>query len=150
MIIYLGADHGGFQFKEEVKKFLREKGYEIEDKGSFALDPQDDFTDFAASVAQSISLAPDQSRGILFCRNGAGVSIAANKAKGIRCALCFSSDHAYSVRHDDDANILAIPADYLSQEDVLKITEVFLSTPFSGEERFRRRIQKISKLEEHA
>jgi len=147
VVIYLGADHRGFNLKETIKDFLQDKGYEIIDFGNSSYDEKDDYPDFAAKVAEHVSRNPEMSRGILLCGSGVGVDVVSNKFKNIRSALGITSDQIYDARHDDDVNVLSLAADYMSPEDTKKIVQVFLSTPFSGEERFRRRIEKISQIE---
>ncbi|MBI2623205.1 MAG: RpiB/LacA/LacB family sugar-phosphate isomerase [Candidatus Liptonbacteria bacterium] len=149
MVIYFGADHGGFALKEKLKAFVKEKGYEVVDVGAAAYDEQDDYPDFAGAVGKKVSQAFDQSRGVLLCRNGAGVNFTANKFPHVRCVLGFSPDQVYDARHDDDVNVLAIPADFVDEAAAQKITEVFLSTPFNESEgRFRRRLMKVAQVEE--
>lgn len=147
MVIYLGADHRGFNLKGTLKDFLHEGGYEVVDLGNSTYDEKDDYPDFAVKVAEKVSRSPETSRGILICGSGVGVDVAANKFKNVRSALGITSDQIYAARHDDDVNILSLAADYVGPEDVKKIVQVFLSTPFSAEERFSRRIEKISQIE---
>ncbi|MBI2033942.1 MAG: RpiB/LacA/LacB family sugar-phosphate isomerase [Candidatus Liptonbacteria bacterium] len=147
MVIYLGADHRGFSLKEAIKDFLQDKGYEVFDLGNSFYDEKDDYPDFAVKVAQKVSLNSETSRGILICGSGVGVDVTANKFKNVRSALGITSDQIYDARHDDNVNILSLAADYMNLEDAEKIVQVFLSTPFSGEERFSRRIEKITQIE---
>mgnify|MGYP001560086476 CR=1 FL=1 len=147
MVIYLGADHRGFNLKGAIKDFLQGRGYEVIDFGNNSYDEKDDYTDFAVKVAEKVSLNSETSRGILICGSGVGVDVTANKFKNVRSALGITSDQIYDARHDDDVNILSLAADYMSPEDANKIVQVFLSTPFSGEEKFSRRIEKISQIE---
>ena len=147
MVIYLGADHRGFNLKGVIKDFLQDKGYEVVDVGNSLYDEKDDYPDFAVKVAEKVSRNPEMSRGILLCGSGVGVDVTANKFKNVRSALGITSDQIYDARHDDDVNVLSLAADYMSPEDAKKIVQVFLSTPFSGEERFSRRIEKISQIE---
>ena len=149
MTIYLGADHRGFEMKERLKKWLEERGYQVEDKGAYALASQDDYVDFAAQVAEDVS-SNSSSRGIVLCGSGVGVDITSNKYKGVRCGLGFSKEQIQAARKDDDINILALPVDFLEEQTLYTITEQFLSTPFSNEERHLRRIAKIATLEEKA
>ena len=149
MTIYLGADHRGFEMKERLKKWLEERGCQVEDKGAYALASQDDYVDFAAQVAEDVS-SNSSSRGIVLCGSGVGVDITSNKYKGVRCGLGFSKEQIQAARKDDDINILALPVDFLEEQTLYTITEQFLSTPFSNEERHLRRIAKIATLEEKA
>ena len=147
MIIYLGADHRGFSLKEHLKQFLQSQGYEIVDCGNTVLDEHDDYPDFASSVAKKVSVAPSETRGILACGSGAGVDIVANKFPNVRSVLAISSDQVYDARHDDDVNVLSFSADAMQPALAEKILLTFLKTPWSGEEKDRRRLQKIVGLE---
>ena len=146
MKVFLGADHRGFKLKEELKKFLIEKGYEVEDCGAFKYDQTDDYPDFALRVGEKV--ARDASaRGILLCGSGTGMDAAANKVKGVRAALVFSAPIARAARNDDDLNVISLPADFLKPQEAEEIVEVFLKTPFEAVERRVRRLQKIAEIE---
>ncbi len=147
MLIYIGADHRGFNLKESLKIFLKNQGYEVVDVGNIHYDDKDDYVDFAVAVAKKVSLDSEASRGILICGSGAGVDIAANKFRNVRSVLAISPDQVYEARHDDDVNVLSLAADFTSETDAQKITETFLETPFGKEERHQRRIDKISRIE---
>lgn len=142
-MIYLASDHGGFKLKEKCKLQIADLRLEFEDCGNDKLDIEDDFVDFASQAAQKIKKAD---LGIFFCRNGVGVDIVANRYQNIRSALGFDEQQVKMARNDDDCNVLCLPADYLDDEKAGKLVEVFLSTPFSEEERFKRRLEKINKL----
>lgn len=146
MVIYIGADHRGFKLKEYLKQFLDGEGYEVVDLGNTVYDEKDDYPDFAAVVAKKVSL-DENSRGILICGSGVGVDIVANKFSNVRSALAFSPDQAYDSRNDDDTNVLSLAADFLSSAAAAKIVQTWLQTPFADEERFRRRLNKISQIE---
>ena len=147
MKIFLGADHGGFAAKEEIKKRLTEWGYDFIDLGNKELDPQDDYPDYGNAVAEKVAENPEEYRGILFCRSGVGMNIVANKVKGIRAVQVFDEKMAEASRRHDDTNILSLAADYLTGEMMEKIVQVWLKTLFSGEERHVRRLNKIKELE---
>ena len=147
MIIYIGADHRGFEVKKTLKIFLHELGYEIADLGNSTYDENDDYPDFAAAVAERVSHDYENSRGILTCGSGIGVSVVANKFPRIRSALATNADQAFDSRNDDNANVLSLPANHLDIETIKKIVTTWLSTPFSSEERHRRRLQKIHEIE---
>lgn len=147
MIIYLGADHRGFNLKEKLKDFLHNQGYEIDDLGAKSYDKSDDYPDFATPASEKISSEPDRDRAILICGSGVGMDVVANKFEGVRSVLAISPDQVYGARHDDNANVLSLAADFITEEDALKIVGIFLATPFSGEERYKKRLDKISKLE---
>lgn len=147
MLIYIGADHRGFQLKESLKKFIKERGYEVVDLGNDHYDENDDYPDFAALVAKTVSDDPENRRGILICRSGAGVDIVANKFKGVRSVLAINPDQAYLTRNDDDTNVLSLASEFVNEEAAQKIILTWLKTSFSGEEKKSRRLQKISDLE---
>lgn len=149
MLIYIGADHQGFQLKEILKKFLKERGYEVIDVGNDKYDENDDYSDFAVSVAKQVAQDTSIRRGILICGSGAGVDIAANKFNNIRSVLAANPDQAYLSRKDDDTNVLSLAAEFTDEEIAKKIASVWLSTPFSGEEKYKRRLEKINKIEEN-
>ena len=142
-MIYLGADHRGFQLKEEIKKFLAEKKYQFEDMGNFAYDPNDDYTDFDKLVAQKVAEKPDENKGVLICGSGVGVDITANKFRGVRSALSDDVATAKQSRKHDDTNVLSLPADEINFELAKQIISVWLETPFSNGEKYKRRIDKI-------
>jgi ribose 5-phosphate isomerase B len=145
-MIYISSDHRGLNLKDYLVKELVSKGFEVEDLGPKSLDPEDDYPDFATLVAKKV-LEDDQNKGIVICANGLGVSIAANKYNGIRAALSWNPQHAKSSRNDDDANILALPACYINNDQALDISTTWLTTPFSNEDRFIRRLNKIKEIE---
>jgi len=147
MLIYIGADHRGFELKESLKNFLGKKGYEIIDVGNIKFDENDDYPDFAKLVGDAVSQDPLARKGVLICGSGVGVDIVANKFKEVRSSLVFNPDQAFLARNDDDANILSLPADFLNEEDAEKILGVWLAAGFSGKEPHRRRIEKINGIE---
>jgi len=147
MVIYLGSDHRGFKLKESIGNFLKGRGYEVVDFGNNVYDENDDYVDFAKSVAQKISLSPED-KGILFCGSGAGMDIAANKFRKVRSVLAVSPDQVYAARHDDNANILSIAAGFTEEENAKKIVNVFIETPFDREERHQKRLDKITQIEQ--
>lgn len=144
-MVYLGADHRGFELKEKVKKWLEGSGYQYEDLGSSQLSSEDDYPDYAIKVAKKLGKKGDY--GILFCGSGIGMDIAANKFPGIRCGLGFSQQQIRIAKRDDDINCLAIPADFLLETETLGIIQMFLETQFSESEKYLRRIKKITEIE---
>lgn len=142
MTIYLGADHRGFNLKEIVKQRLVTGGYKVVDMGNAEYDKDDDYPDYAKKVAHKVAEHEDD-RGIVVCGSGFGVDIAANRIHGVRAALAMSPDHIAVGRHDDDVNLLAIPADFVSEAAAFGIVEKFLGTPFMKEERYLRRLKKL-------
>lgn len=146
-MIYLGADHRGFKLKEKIKKWLDEWGYEYQDLGASELDPNDDYPVYAAKVAENMA-EPDD-KGILVCGSGVGVDDVANKFDGIRSGLAINKEQIEAARSDDNINVLAIAADYMTEEDSQEVVKVFLETEFSDEERFNRRLAEIGEIEDH-
>ncbi len=145
MKIAIGADHAGFLLKQKLRDELIAEGHEVMDAGTTSTESVD-YPDFAAKVAgQVVSGAAD--KGILVCSSGVGMSIAANKFNGIRAALGTSEDEVGYVRRHNDANILAIGANYTDEATARKITEVFLNTAFDGG-RHARRVAKIQAIED--
>lgn len=142
-MIYLGADHRGYNLKEDIKKFLTESGQGFEDMGNFKLDPNDDYTDFARLVAEKVSQNPETDKGILICGTGVGVDITANKFRGVRSALADDIATAKQSREHDDTNVLSLPSDEVDFVLAQKIISIWLSTPFSGGEKYKRRIDKM-------
>ncbi|KKU89334.1 MAG: Ribose 5-phosphate isomerase B [Candidatus Wolfebacteria bacterium GW2011_GWA2_47_9b] len=128
MIIYLGADHRGFALKEELKAFLFDRGYDVVDMGNEVEEEGDDYPDFAAAVADAVSNNPVEDRGIVICGSGVGVDIVANKFIDIRSALISNSDQAKAARNDDDANVLALAADFLDADTAKAIVDAFIET----------------------
>lgn len=142
-MLYIGADHRGFQLKEKIKKFLTEQKYDFEDVGNFKFDPNDDYTDFAKLAAIKVSEKPEENNGILICGSGVGVDITANKFHGVRSALADDIETAKQSREHDDTNILSLPANEIGFELAKKIIIAWLETPFSNGEKYKRRISKI-------
>lgn len=146
-MIYLGADHGGFELKNHLKKYLKSKKYEFEDLGANKFNSNDDYPDYAALVAKKVSRNPVNDLGILLCRSGQGVCIVANKFKRVRAAVVWNVEEAKMSRVDDMANVLCLPSDYISPSMAEAIVYMWLKTPYSTGTRHMRRIKKISDLE---
>ena len=144
-MIFLAADHRGFQLKEKVKQWLTEWGYDHEDMGAFELDPTDDYPIYAKKVAESMVELDD--RGILVCGSGVGVDEVANKFDGIRSGLAINKEQIYSARNDDNINVLALASDFTSEDEAREIVKVFLDTEFGDEERFNRRLKEVGEIE---
>lgn len=143
MKIYLGSDHGGYEAKEEVKKWLEGLKKEVVDMGAHELDSDDDFVEYGEAVASKLE-ENDGDMGVLFCRNGVGMSVVANRFSGVRGALGFDIEQVRKARTDDDVNCLVIPADYVKLDMIKDMVKVFLETEYHGEERYERRIAKMS------
>ncbi|MDD6090589.1 MAG: ribose 5-phosphate isomerase B [Candidatus Limivicinus sp.] len=140
-MIAIGCDHGGFKLKQAVMKHLEERGLEYKDYGTYS-DESCDYPVYGKAVANAVA-SGECDRGIIICGTGIGISIAANKIRGIRAALCGDCFSAEATRLHNDANILAMGARVVGEGLALKIVDIFLDTPFSGDERHRRRISML-------
>ena len=140
-MIAIGSDHGGFELKEAIKKHLDERGLEYKDYGTYSKDSCD-YPTYGKLVAHAVADG-ECDRGIIICGTGIGISITANKVKGIRAALCGDCFSAEATRLHNDANILALGARVTAEGLALKIVDTFLDTPFSNDERHLRRIAGI-------
>ena len=140
VVIPIGADHAGFSLKEKVIEHLKKRGFEIKDFGCFS-EESIDYPDFGHPVA---SMVEDNigMKGILICGSGNGINMTANKHQGIRSALCWKKEIAELARLHNDANIIALPARFISEEEALEMIDVFLTTEFEGG-RHQLRVNKI-------
>lgn len=149
MKIYLGSDHNGFHLKEKVFAYLSKNGYEVVDAGDKELDPNDDFPEFAAAAClKLIGEEQNDARAVLLCGGGQGMCMAANRFNGIRASVIWDELEAKMTRHDNDSNVLCLPARVLENNDELwrNILVTWLSTPFANAERFRRRNRQLDEL----
>lgn len=150
--IVIGADHGGYKLKEELKPFLHQLGYSVEDVGTNS-EESVDYPYYAIKVAEAVGksgseLSPFPSvAGILVCRSAAGMMIAANKVKGVRAVAAFEETSAKHSREHNAANVLGLSGDWMTPEQAKKIVKAWLETSFTGEERHARRIQMIAEFE---
>jgi ribose 5-phosphate isomerase B len=145
-IVYIGSDHAGFQIKEALKDYIVEQGYEVTDLGCFD-ETSCDYPDIAREVSEKVIERKD-SFGVLICGTGIGMSISANKLKGVRAALCKTEEDAEMARRHNNANVLTVGARTTDLELIKKIVLKFLKTDFeSGEERHVRRVEKMGSLE---
>lgn len=143
-MLAIGCDHGGYELKQEILKYLEKEGYEVKDFGCFSTAAVD-YPEIGHAVAHAVADGVCE-KGILICGTGIGISIAANKVKGIRAALCGDCFSAEATRLHNDANILAMGARVLGPGLAVKIVDTFLHTEFSNGERHIRRIEKIEEL----
>lgn len=143
MTIFIGADHRGYNLKNEIIEYLHEKDIRIEDLGAYDYNPEDDYPDFAKKVAQAVLQNPENHLGIVVCGSGVGVAIASNRFKGIRCALGFNEKQIAHARENDHINVLALASDYIDFEKAKIIIESFLASTPKNEEKYLRRIKKI-------
>ena len=144
-MVYIGADHKGYRLKNSIRDWMRSSGYDCTDLGNKEYNTEDDYTDIAIVLAEKV--VSERSRGILICGSGVGVCVAGNKVTGVRAALVTNEKQARLSREDDDANILCLSADTVSDEINRQIVEVFLETTFSSKENHIRRINKIKEYE---
>ena len=167
MKIFLASDHAGFELKEKVKRELQDSSYDVEDCGAYQYDPDDDYPDFVSSAAKNVSKDSEDSKAIIFGGSGQAEAMVANKFPGVRCALFYSavaptepaditgrkSDDPYEMirltREHNDANILSIGARFVSEEQALKASKLWLEQEFTKDERHVRRIKKITAIEEN-
>ncbi|MBI2414833.1 RpiB/LacA/LacB family sugar-phosphate isomerase [candidate division WWE3 bacterium] len=147
-MLILAADHGGFELKEHIKKVLGAKGLEIFDAGNTKLNPADDYPDFVEKAVLKLKEDLVENKAILFCRSGSGEVIVANKFPGVRATLSWSSPHAAKSREHNNTNVLAIPSDYITEQETEVIIDTWLATPFSQDTRHVRRLQKITDIEQ--
>ena len=146
MKISIACDHGAVALKNAVKAHLTAQGHEVLDFGTDSTDSCD-YPDFAGPAARAVA-SGECERGVVLCTTGIGVSIAANKVRGIRCALLSDLMSARLTREHNDANMMALGAGVVGEKLALEIVDVFLSTPFSGGARHLRRLEKLAALEE--
>ena len=146
MRVAIGADHGGYALKDEIKSFLESLGHEMIDVGAHNLDPADDFPDFTKPLAESVA-SGSADRGIMICGSGVGASVAANKVKGIRASVCHDTYSAHQGVEHDDMNVLCLGARIVGIELARELTGAFLSAEYVPEERFQRRIDKVLDME---
>ncbi len=144
-MIALGCDHAGFELKQAIIKHLDERKIEYKDYGTYSEDSVD-YAVFAEKTARAVANGECE-LGLLFCGTGVGISMAANKVRGIRAACCSDLFSAEMTRRHNDANILCLGGRVVSPEKATELVDIFLDTPFSGEERHARRIAQIADIE---
>ncbi|MBI3034661.1 RpiB/LacA/LacB family sugar-phosphate isomerase [Candidatus Woesearchaeota archaeon] len=153
MKVFIGADHGGFELKDRLKKFLAGEGYDVADVGAKVFDANDDYVDYAFRVAEKVGAAEsrrlfqDECRGVLLCRSSAGMVISANKVNGVRAVSGFDRKSVLHSREHNASNVLALSGDWTSPEKAEELLKLWLKTPFSNEERHARRLMKIADFE---
>lgn len=143
-MIAIGSDHGGFDLKQKVIEHLKERGLEYKDFGC-ADKSSCDYPVFGAAAAKAVA-SGECDRGIVICTTGIGISMVANKVKGVRCALCGDPVSARLTREHNNANVLAMGAAIIGEKVALNIVDIFLDTPFSGEEKHCRRVNMINDM----
>ena len=148
MKIFIGADYKGFERKNQLLKFLAATDYEVIDVGAYSYDEGDDFNDPAITVARNVRENRD-SKGILICDSAHGVTIQANRFKGVRAAHCENADSAKLAREHDDANVLCLSAHFLDEKQMQEIITAFLETKFDALERRVKRINRLDEREDY-
>lgn len=146
--VYLGADHGGFELKQQIKQWLTEWGVSFQDLGSAQLQPDDDYPDYALAVAEHVAQSSTEAVGVLVCRSGGGMTIAANKVKGIRAVPVYEPEQAVHAKTDDHANIISLAGDWTLPDQAKSTLRAFLETAPNQDERHLRRIRKIEAYEQ--
>jgi len=146
MKLSLGCDHGGFVAKEEVKKHLLSLGYEVEDVGTYSLESTN-YANFGIKAAELVSNGTCK-YGVLICSSGEGISIAANKVKGIRCGIAYNDDVAVLIRQHNNCNMVAFGAKFMETKDIIRRVDIFLQTEFEAG-RHRVRVDTINNYEEN-
>jgi ribose 5-phosphate isomerase B len=145
MKVAVAADHAGFPLKDLILEIVQQAGHETIDLGTFSTEPVD-YPDFAEKIGRSIQDG-EADRGILICGSGVGAAVAANKMRGIRAGLCHDTYSAHQSVEHDDTNVLAIGSRVIGEKLAEEIVRAFLGATFSGEERHRRRLNKILEIE---
>lgn len=151
MKIYIASDHAGFDLKQKLVTHLQMNGHDVHDLGPEAIDPNDDYPQFAARVTTAMrgdaqGMDSEQVRGILVCGGGQGMAIVANRVPGVRAAVVWSKDEAKATRADNDSNVLSLASRFTSDDQALTIADIWLSEPFSSAPRHRRRIEEIEEV----
>ena len=145
MKIAIGCDHGAFEYKNTIKEMLEKEGHEVIDCGTYSADSCD-YPIYGKAVASAVA-KKEADTGIVICGTGIGISIAANKVKGIRCSLCHDVTTARLTREHNDSNVLAMGARIVGIEVAKDIVQTYLNTPFSGDQRHMKRLELISEIE---
>ena len=146
MRVAIGADHAGYELKEELGSRIAASGHSVLDLGTHGTDPVD-YPDYAEAVARAVADGRAD-RGLVVCGSGAGASIAANKVKGVRCAVTHDTYSAHQSVEHDDANVIAVGSRVIGSNVAIEVVDAFLGAEFSGEERHARRLAKVEALED--
>ena len=146
MNIYIAADHRGFELKNQLRDWLEEEGHKVEDLGADKYDEGDDFPDFGIPLAKEVAISSG-SLGVAICGSGVGMSVATGKVSGVRSAMVGSPELAEAARRDDDVNVIALGSNFVDFEQAKEIVKASIETDFSGEERHKRRVDKIMEYE---
>ena len=150
MKIHIGTDHAGLDFKNTITQHLTQQGHQVTDHGAYEFNPEDDYPAFCIATAEAVmadEVDGNQSLGVVFGGSGNGEQIAANKVNGIRAALVWNEDTAKLARQHNNADVISIGARQHTQEEALRLIDLFINEPFSGDERHVRRISQIKEYE---
>ncbi len=145
MNVFIGADHRGFELKNQLIEYLQEQNIKVQDMGAYEYDGLDDNPPIAQRVARAVLQNPTN-MGIVICGSGVGVSISVNRFKGIFCGLGFKNEQVKSARQHDHINVLAIPAEYVALDEAKELIDAFLSTSTLHEEKYLRRLGQIDSM----
>lgn len=145
-MIYIGADHRGFELKEQLKVWLIEQGYDVEDVGNFILDPDDDYVDPAIKVGEMVHGSDGKDVGILICGSGHGVDMVANRFLRVRAIIGFNDEVTVQGREHEDANVLVLPVNWLTTEQAIERLRLFFSTDANTNERYVRRRMRMANM----
>jgi len=146
MRISVAADHNGYELKNEISEILKRYGHDVIDIGPHSLDPLDDYPDFAKPLAKSVS-SGETDRGIMVCGSGVGASVAANKVKGVRAAVCHDIYSAHQGVEHDNMNVLCLGSRIVGTEVVRELVSAFITAEYTNEERHARRLNKVIEME---
>ena len=146
MRISVAADHNGYELKNEISEILKRAGHDVIDIGPHSLDPLDDYPDYAKPLAESVS-SGETNRGIMVCGSGVGASVAANKVKGVRAAVCHDIYSAHQGVEHDNMNVLCLGSRIVGTEVVRELVSAFISATYTNEERHARRLNKVIEME---
>ncbi|MCE7897681.1 MAG: ribose-5-phosphate isomerase [bacterium] len=145
-MIYIGADHRGFELKEQIKVWLIEQGYDVEDVGNFILDPDDDYVDPAIKVGEMVHGSDGRDMGILLCGSGHGVEMVANRFTRVRAIIAYNEQVTIQGREHEDANVLVLPVNWLTHNEALERVSLFLQTEADKRERYERRRMRMANM----
>lgn len=148
MTIFIGADHRGFELKNQLIEYLQDKNIRVEDMGAYEMDPADDYPDYAQKVSQAVLQNPSEFLGIVICGSGIGVSMAANRNKGIYCGVGIDAEQVKHGRENDHINVLSLASDNFTQEQAQNIVDSFISAQPIKNEKYLRRLKKIDNVDQ--
>ena len=143
--LFIGADHGGFELKNTLREYLIHLGHDVEDVGADTLQPGDDYPQYAFLLATKV-LADDDAQGILICKSGQGMSIAANRVRGIRAGLAWDKASAQRAKTDDGCNVLVLPALFVDEATATQMVDAWLAAEFKSDPKYHRRLDEIEDI----